>query len=43
MLGYDLEQEIIRKIEINKNRVYKKMKSPDGKDVFIREKSGTDL
>lgn len=43
MLGYDLEQEIVRKIEINKNRVYKKMKSPDGKDIFIREKSGTDL
>ena len=42
ILGYDLEQELLRKIEINKNRKYKKMKSPDGKDIFIREKTDID-
>lgn len=42
ILGYDLEKELVRKIEINKNRKYKKMKSPDGKDIFIREKSDLD-
>ncbi len=41
-LGYDLEQEIVKKIEINKNRKYIKSKSPDGKDVFIRVKSDID-
>ncbi|MCC6323851.1 hypothetical protein IT400_03625 [Candidatus Nomurabacteria bacterium] len=41
-LGYDLEREIVRKIEINKNRKYIKTKSPDGKDVFIREKTDID-
>jgi len=41
-LGFDLESELVRKIEINKNRKYKKMKSPDGKDIFIREKSDLD-
>lgn len=41
-LGYDLEKEIVRKIEINKNRVYKKEKSPDGKDIFIRVKTQQD-
>ena len=42
ILGYDLEHELIRKIEINKNRKYKKIKSPDGKDIFIREKNDLD-
>lgn len=42
ILGYDLEKELVRKIEINKNRKYKKMKSPDGKDIFIREKTDID-
>lgn len=42
MLGYDLEKELVRKIEINKNRKYQKMKSPDGKDVFIRTKTEID-
>lgn len=42
ILGYDLESELVCKIEINKNRKYKKMKSPDGKDIFIREKSNID-
>lgn len=41
-LGYDLEKELVRKIEINKNRKYTKTKSPDGKDVFIREKTDLD-
>lgn len=39
MLGYDLEKELVEKIEKNKNRKYVKTKSPDGKDVFIREKT----
>jgi NTP pyrophosphatase (non-canonical NTP hydrolase) len=42
MLGYDLESELVRKIDINKNRKYKRMKSPDGKDVFIRIKTKID-
>src|SRR3990167_9888325 len=37
--GFDLEKELIRKIEINKKRKYRKEKSPDGKDVFIRIKT----
>ncbi len=41
-LGYDLEAELVRKIEINKNRKYIKSKSPDGKDIFIREKTPLD-
>ncbi len=41
-LGYDLEKELVRKIEINKNRVYRKEKSPDGKDIFIRVKTDID-
>ena len=42
ILGYDLEKELTRKIEINKNRKYIKSKSPDGKDIFIREKTEID-
>ncbi|MEK7080804.1 MAG: hypothetical protein AAB902_00170 [Patescibacteria group bacterium] len=42
ILGFDLEKELIRKIEINKKRKYKKEKSPDGKDVFIRIKTPED-
>ena len=41
-LGFDLEKEVIRKIEINKNRKYKKGKSPDGKDIFIRVRTPND-
>jgi len=41
-LGYDLETELVRKIEINKNRKYMKTNSPDGKDVFIRVKTDID-
>jgi NTP pyrophosphatase (non-canonical NTP hydrolase) len=42
ILGFDLEKELVRKIKINKNRKYKKEKSPDGKDVFIRVKTDED-
>lgn len=41
-MGFDLEKELVRKIEINKKRKYKKEKSPDGKDVFIRIKTPED-
>ncbi len=41
-MGFDLEKELIRKIEINKKRQYKKSKSPDGKDIFIRIKTDID-
>ncbi|KKS04848.1 MAG: Pyrophosphatase [Candidatus Nomurabacteria bacterium GW2011_GWA2_41_25] len=42
IIGFDLEKELVRKIEINKHRKYKKKKSPDGKDVFIRIKTRKD-
>ncbi|OGI71373.1 hypothetical protein A3B84_00745 [Candidatus Nomurabacteria bacterium RIFCSPHIGHO2_02_FULL_35_13] len=42
ILGYDLEEELVRKIDINKNRKYKKEKSPEGKDVFIRVRTPED-
>lgn len=42
LLGYDLEKELVRKIEINKNRKYRKEKSPEGTDVFIRIKTDED-
>lgn len=41
-LGYDLEYELLRKIEINKKRKYITSKSPEGKDVFIRVKTDID-
>jgi NTP pyrophosphatase (non-canonical NTP hydrolase) len=41
-LGYDLEKELIGKIEKNKNRVYKKITNKEGKDVFIRERTPED-
>ncbi len=41
-LDFDLEKELVRKIEINKNRKYRKEKSPEGKDVFIRIKTDED-
>ncbi|HEY4494458.1 MAG TPA: MazG-like family protein [Candidatus Paceibacterota bacterium] len=41
-MGFDLEKELVAKIEKNKNRKYKKEKSPDGKDVFIRIKTEED-
>ncbi len=42
ILGYDLEKELVHKVEVNKNRKYKKSKSTDGKDIFIREKTTID-
>ena len=42
ILGFDLEKSLINKIEKNKKRKYKKVKSPDGKDIFIREKTEVD-
>jgi NTP pyrophosphatase (non-canonical NTP hydrolase) len=42
ILGFDLEQEIVKKIETNKKRKYRKERSPDGKDVFIRVKTDED-
>ena len=41
-MGFNLEKELVRKIEINKKRKYKKGKSPDGKDIFIRIKTDED-
>lgn len=41
-MGFDLEKELLRKIEINKNRKYTKSKSPDGKDVFMRVRTPED-
>jgi NTP pyrophosphatase (non-canonical NTP hydrolase) len=41
-MGFDLEKELVRKIEINKKRKYNKTKSPEGKDVFIRVRTTED-
>jgi NTP pyrophosphatase (non-canonical NTP hydrolase) len=41
-LNFDLEKELLRKIEVNKKRQYKKEKSPEGKDIFIRIKTDED-
>lgn len=42
ILGFDLEKEIAEKVQKNKNRVYRKEKSPDGKDIYIRVKTDED-
>jgi NTP pyrophosphatase (non-canonical NTP hydrolase) len=42
ILNIDLEKELIDKIQKNKNRKYKKIKSPDGKDIFVRVKTEED-
>ena len=42
ILGYDLEKEIVQKIETNKRRKYTKSLSPDGKPIFIRIKTDID-
>lgn len=42
ILGFDLEKELVSKIEKNKKRKYKKEKSPDGKDIFIRIRTPED-
>jgi len=41
-LGFDLEKELLDKIEKNKKRQYKKEKSPDGSDIFIRLRTPED-
>ena len=41
-MGFDLEKELVRKIEINKNRKYTKTKSPEGVDVFLRVRTPED-
>lgn len=41
-LGYDLEKELVAKVEKNKTRKYKKEKTPEGKDIFIRIKTDED-
>ncbi|MCX6754315.1 MAG: hypothetical protein NTU81_00595 [Candidatus Nomurabacteria bacterium] len=42
ILGYDLEKELVEKIEKNKNRQYIKSKSADGRDVLVRVKTDID-
>jgi len=42
ILGYDLEKELVEKLEKNKNREYLKSKTPDGKNIFIRIKTEVD-
>lgn len=41
-LNFDLEKELITKIEKNKKRQYTKEKSPDGSDIFIRIRTPED-
>ncbi len=41
-MGFDLEKELLRKIDINKKRKYIKEKTPEGKDIFIRVKTPED-
>lgn len=41
-MDFDLEKELIAKIEKNKKRKYRKEKSPEGEDVFIRIKTDED-
>ncbi len=41
-LGFDLEKELVAKVEKNKKRKYRKEKSPGGKDIFIRIKTPED-
>ncbi len=42
MLGYDLEDELAHKIEVNKKRVYEKHVNEEGKEVLIRLKTDVD-
>jgi len=41
-MGFDLEKELLAKIEKNKKRKYRKEKSPEGEDIFIRIKTPED-
>ena len=42
IMGFDLQDELLKKIEINKNRVYTKTINKQGKPVFIRVKTNDD-
>jgi NTP pyrophosphatase (non-canonical NTP hydrolase) len=42
ILGFDMEKELVNKVEKNRRRKYEKKKSPDGKDIFIRIKTPED-
>ncbi len=41
-MGFDLEKELVRKIEINKKRKYIKEKTPEEENIFIRIKTPED-
>ncbi|MBY0376474.1 hypothetical protein K2P96_00685 [Patescibacteria group bacterium] len=41
-MGFDLEKELVAKVEKNKNRKYTKEKTPEGKDIFIRVRTPED-
>jgi NTP pyrophosphatase (non-canonical NTP hydrolase) len=41
-MGFDLEKELVAKIDKNKKRKYQKTKSPEGEDVFIRVRTPED-
>lgn len=42
IMGFDLQDELLKKIETNKNRVYTKTINKQGKTVFIRVKTEGD-
>lgn len=42
MLGFDLEKELVAKIEKNKKRQYKKSITKNGQEVFLRIKTDED-
>jgi len=42
LLGFDLEKEIVSKIEKNKRRQYKKIIGTNGKEVLMRIKTDED-
>ena len=42
MLGFDLESELVKKIEKNKKRKYKKVAMPNGTEVLMRVKTDED-
>ena len=42
IMGFDLQNEILQKIEKNKKRKYTKHINKDGKEVFLRESTEDD-
>ncbi len=42
LLGFDMEHELVSKVKKNKSRKYRKEKSANGKDIFIRVKTDED-